>query len=697
MNTALLASWLPLYPVAALLLLAVYAPGTGLLLLLKARPAIAVAGGPLVTAAVLGFGGFALGSLGIPYGWPGFLLLCAFIWALGLLLRAIVVRSGGDHGEHQRPVSPARLRRPRNLFLLAAAAIALGTLWLPVGVSIDPELPNPRVDPMYHYNALHAILETGNVSMNSAVDYNYGLRVGHVVYPTVWHAMAALGVPLVGIVPAANAFTFLVVPVIFVVGIGLLVHVVLRRSAVATAAGVMAAGSLPAFPTGIVLVRAFWPDALATAMLPGMLVMVILYLRRVRWTYLRRSPWVMLLDTSVVLVAALGLGFTHPAVLISCMIIVVPLLFSAALKAQGVVRRTMSRRVHRLFVVMLIAIPLVAVVMVMIPQRTRSYLLRSGDQSWDGLLLKGVSLLVDWPTDASSLAGIVVALVYLPLLLGGLVLLARNRSRRWITISWSVGVAITAGSYVPLPVLTGLSGLWYADTYRLFAVQAAILPLAVAALAEWACAGGLRRRRRRVVVVWTLIACALLGTTFITGRQSFAVASMRGPLSGEQELDFLRRIGTEIPPGSVVIGDPASGVAYLPLESPVESVFTQVNLRDVDRDGIFLATDFDRIHEDPRVCQLLEYYGIGYFYEDAPLRYNYRDRAEAVPGLYGVETDRGFTLVDRQGTASLWRIDACGPIEPPRDWWTRGWRREGIVEQLDDHAHSGNPAQPGSG
>lgn len=712
MSTELLVDWLALLPAAAVMLGAVYLPGAVLLVLLRSRPTIALAGGPLLTAAMLGVGGFALGTLGIPYSWTGFLGLVGVLWTLGLVLRLLVLRGRGEGAQRQREPWRRALRRP-TLLLLGAGLLALATLWLPVGGSLDPHLPGPKVDPMYHYNVLNAILETGNISMNSAVDYNYGLRVGHVMYPTVWHALAVLGVPLVGIVPAANAFTHLVVPAVFVISTGVLARVVLRRSTVAVGAALLAAGALPAFPAGMLLVRAFWPNALATAMLPGLLAMIIVYLRRVRWSHVRRRPWLMLLDTLVVGAAALGLGFTHPSVLISALLIVVPLLLSTVLRMEGVVRRTHSRRMHRLFVALLVGVPLAGLVLALLLRRVRSYLLRSGEQSWDDLALKGVSMLVNWPTDVSHLAGVVVALVYLPLLLGGLLLLARHRGLRWIPIAWAVGVALVAGSYFPLPVLSGLSGLWYADTYRLYAVQATILPLAVAALAQWATGrrspdredrlarrGGIWGARLgglRPLVVWGLIASAMLGTAYINSgaaAQVGAASTEQRPLAGEEERALLERIDHELPEGSVVIGDPASGVAYLPLESEVESVFTQVNLRDVDGDGIFLAENLDRIHEDPRVCQLLEYYGIGYFYEDEPFEYNYTDRLAEMPSFYEVDTSRGFTLVDEAGTARLWRIDACGPIEPPEDWWQRDWRREAFVQLLDEDAPSGNPAQP---
>src|SRR5690606_32713102 len=73
-----------------------------------------------------------------------------------------------------------------------------------------------------------------------------------------------------------------------------------------------------------------------------------------------------------------------------------------------------------------------------------------------------------------------------------------------------------------------------------------------------------------------------------------------------------------------------------------------------------------------------------YFYEDADLSYNYTERSEATPGFYAVDTSEGFTLVDEADTAKLWRIDACGEIDPPEEWWQRSFRGEAIVQNLDE-------------
>src|SRR5690606_36395740 len=183
--------------------------------------------------------------------------------------------------------------------------------------------------------------------------------------------------------------------------------------------------------------------------------------------------------------------------------------------------------------------------------------------------------------------------------------------------------------------------------------------------------------RLRKIWAWGVIAAALGGNLYITvgGARPVGVGSTaERPVESAEEEALIERVGDELPEGSLVIGDPASGAAYIPLFSDAASVFTQMNVRDVDEDGRFLLETFDRIDEDPRVCNVLEHDGIGYFCEDATLQYNNSYRAEAMPGFYDVDTSQGFTLVDEGGEARLWRIDACGSIDPPGEAW---WDREG--------------------
>ena len=697
MTLQLVLDWMALLPVAALLVLALYLPGVGALVILRTRLSVALAGGPLLTASLLGIGGVMLHTLGLRYHALSYLVLMLLLWGVALLLRYLLSRKAPwrrNATGHSVRRQLLQLSRSHVLILAGALVLGMASMWIPTMLMIDPAVPNPRVDPMYHYNVLNSIGETGSVSMFAAVDYTYGVQVRHVTYPTVWHAITVLAVPLVGIVPAANLVAYLVTPILFVVSSALLARIVFRRQLLATAVGAIAAGILPAFPGGLAFTKSFWPNELAVAMLPGLLVVLIMFLRRCRWGLFRRRPATFLLDLTIMLAAAGGLGLTHPSVFFSFVMIVLPLLILEGTRAHSVVRRSMSPRARIILASVLAAVVIVVVLLLLVPDQVRSFLMRESIAQWNDVTLKGVSMIANWPTDVSNPAGVLTALVYIPLLLVGIALLSRRRDQRWIVWAWALQIAIIIGSYFPVPVLSALAGLWYADTFRLYAIQAVILPVAVAAVVLWAhgrepaALSGLRRVpiRLRQVWAWGAISAALLGTGYITtggARQVGVGSTSPRPVASAEEAALLDRIGDDLPEGSVVVGDPASGVAYLPVGAEVESVFTQMNVRDVDEDGIFLMENFDEIETDPRVCEVLEFYGIGYFYQDVSYEYNYSERDEVMPGFYTVDTSDGFTLLDEGGDARLWRIDACGPVEAPgEDWWNREKRIQPYVEEL---------------
>src|SRR5699024_3745676 len=145
-------------------------------------------------------------------------------------------------------------------------------------------------------------------------------------------------------------------------------------------------------------------------------------------------------------------------------------------------------------------------------------------------------------------------------------------------------------------------------------------------------------------------------------------------ISSPQELELLEELDELVPEGSVVLGDPLSGIGYAPVLGDVDSVFTQFTTRSLDRDGTFLAEHFADIHEDVRVCTVLRHYGIGYYYEDEPVQYEGESREIGLPGLYDVDTSGGFTPIASADGATLWRVDACGEIDPREDWWQEDWR-----------------------
>lgn len=131
-------------------------------------------------------------------------------------------------------------------------------------------------------------------------------------------------------------------------------------------------------------------------------------------------------------------------------------------------------------------------------------------------------------------------------------------------------------------------------------------------------------------------------------------------IADKAELDMIRRLPDELPDNAVVIGDPVAGTGYIPILTGMRSVWVFPGQAADDQDGIYLRENFNRIHTDPHVCELLQRHGIKYFYADKDIVFNGNRLSKFRPGLYKVDTSSGFTLVDSGGSASLWRIDICG-------------------------------------
>ena len=91
------------------------------------------------------------------------------------------------------------------------------------------------------------------------------------------------------------------------------------------------------------------------------------------------------------------------------------------------------------------------------------------------------------------------------------------------------------------------------------------------------------------------------------------------------------------------------------------------------------------------VCEILDFYSIEYFYEDDPIVYVDEDREEIMPGFYNVDTSNGFELVAEADGSAVWRITACGPMDPPQ-WWEYRERRFPLI-QPDIHEQAEDATQ----
>lgn len=706
-----LQAWMTTAPLLVALLVILYLPGMLILRLADVRWNLSLGFAPAVTCGLAGVGGIVLSLLGVPWGIWSFLGVIGAAALLVVSYRLILHRTGQDGrtlgGVVKGPLWTARRR------LVVASAVALAVLlhWIPVLAVVDPYFPNSLTDPMFHYNGINAVMNTGEASMFGAMNWNHGLRVLDVTYPAVWHALAALVAAPGAVVEVAHVLSYLVTPVIFLLGMTSLgAEVFPRRRLMIVLTPLVAAGFV-AFPDFMSVGKSFWPNALALALFPGVLAMGAAAVFDLARGGLSRN-WVRYTGTILVLLAGTaGMVLSHPTFIFTPLWVCAP---GVLVLIVLLVRRLWTVWPRRRVVTAgLLSAAFAAVVLVGVlshPQ-VQASLSRPGLGEWSGFLPRLTSTLVLWPTTPDPLVLTALALFYGSITLLGIAVAVRTRRSRWVLAAWGMQALLILGVYFPIPLLSRISGIWYSDVYRLFAIQvvflALLLPMALSML--WARAedgddedpvswpGRLRpmqrlagRRPVRAGVAMFLVSHLALGG-YLSWQAAYAPAAPsvgeRAIIGSEAELELLRDLGELVPEGSVVLGDSLSGIGYAPVLSDVDSVFTQFSIRSLDEDGNHLARHFADIHQDPQVCEILEHYGIMYYYEDEPVRYEGELRDSTFPGLYDVDTSEGFTEIASAGDATLWRIDVCGEIAPREGWWTETWRDStvtGTAEERED-------------
>lgn len=701
--------WSNTLPLLLALLMVLYLPGLLVLRLADVRRNLSLGVAPAVTCGLAGVSGIVLGLLGVPWNLGSFLATTLAACGLVLAYRAVLGRSGQEHLPIGGAIATSHWTMRERVVVGAALAVAVLLHWVPILNGVDPYIPSSLSDPMFHYNGINAVMNTGDASMFGAMNWNYGLRVLEVTYPSVWHALAALVAAPTAVVAVAHVFSYLVTPVIFLVGMTCLgAEVFPLRRLMAVLSPLVAAGFV-AFPDFMTVGKGFWPNALALALLPGVLAVAVAVVLDIGRGHLVRH-FVRYVGSVLVLLAGIaGLVLAHPTFLFSLLWVGAPVIVVILVRLLRRLWGTWPRR--RFVAVSVVSAAVVGMVLtavVMHPQ-VQAALSRPGVGKWESFVPRLATAIVLWPASPDSRVLLALAMFYGSVTLLGALLVARARHAQWALAAWMMQGLLIMGVFFPLPLLSHIAGLWYFDVYRLFAVQVVILTLLMSialaglwsrTLAEVGDVDASTSRSRiparlqrvagqtpaRAAVVVFMVLHLALGT-YISQSSVYAPAASRigesKVIGSEGELELLEDLDDLVPEGSLILGDPLSGIGYAPALSDVNSVFTQVSLRSLDHDGNYLAENFGRIHEDPEVCSIIRHYGITHYYEDDPVKYEGELRNLRLPGLYAVDTSRGFTEVASAGGATLWRIDACGEIEPRADWWGEDWRRDTVVDGAD--------------
>lgn len=697
-----LVDWFNTLPTAVLLLSALFGVGWLVLRAAGMRGIRPVALAPTISALVLTADGLFQAAVGKPWGWIPVMVTTTILALAAYTMKRLIDR--WDPGillipEDQREGMTMRTdggRAERRLFLTVLVFWAVTAL--PVILTIPPNAVSQSGDALYHYMQVAIIEREDYASMFNPNAGMFGLTSHAGFYPIVWHQVASLGAWSWRETLIANNVLLLAVALVWYLGLVYLARTALPKVRQAPYLALAASLLAPVFPWRLTYGAALWPYCMAVATCPAVIAMSIECWRRARTLLVVAARDQSASRRGALGRAAMALSAIIPFFAGSCLIhtsaaamLLWPLFGIILCYAVGSGSRSWrcgrrGQAAARWIGAVLAVVALVAFVFLPGPQQ--HHFGRYTELDWSNPVTK---LLI--PVALDYFGGWAIEWVEMPLtilsVLGAAICLWRRRS--WeLVVAWVFSMSLILAAIAPIPVLSSITGLFYRNPHRLKAMTAVLAVLLVVialdALRTWLApvaariASGLRGVLARTgladstisLVTRAAAACiivVLCAPATAVGSQAIASDVREGylPVHGDTrfiadkaELDMIRRLPEELPDNAVVIGDPVAGTGYIPILTGMRSVWVFPGQAADDEDGIYLREHFNQIRTDPHVCEILQQHGIRYFYADKDIRFNNSQLSKIRPGLYGVDTSSGFTLIDSGGSAALWRIDICG-------------------------------------
>lgn len=640
--------WLAQAPALAASVLVVLGPGlaVGWAFGLRGLALVGVSG-PLGVAVLTGLA-LVLGLFGV--GWR------PLPAGIGTAL-VVVIIAAARYGLRLARVPETRSPADVVTRFAPVAGIAVGALIVALRVGIyigDPAAVSQTNDASFHLSALRFAVDTGGAS---PLELSQVIG-GQSFYPAAWHVLASLVAQIAGssVEIAANAVSLAIAALLWPIGIAYLTRTVAGPAAAAVAAAL--AGGIAAYPLMLLQWGILYPQLLAVAILPASLAVVADRRDLVgsgRSLLARRTRVLIIGAASAAAVAA-----AQPSVLLAWVAGVIS--YAAWELVAG--WKGWERRGQVVRVVSFAGSALAAAVLWW-------YFSRSVSVTWlpsTGKITAIVEVVFNGFLGYPWAVGISILVVV------GLVVVAREPAMRWLGTLWFVlGALYVVAASIGQPTLRGLLvGAWYEDPYRLAAlVPVAALPLAglgAAMIGGWAASAIMPGRHMTGVwgtlgVVAVVSVIALIVSPQIARRDVFAhridpnlYAVTAGSFLSADELALLSRLDESVPVDAVVIGNPSTGMAFGYALSG-RNVIPRTWAPPAGEAYSVLWTSLRDVAANPEVCPALAAFGADYVLDFGPGE-EYPGRW-IMPGFTDIEGQPGFELVDREGTATLWRVTAC--------------------------------------
>lgn len=650
-------TWLDATPTVGVALAVLLAPGVLVAAVAGLRGVLLAGVAPVASTAVVAVAAVAADLVGVRLGLLPVLATTAVATALVGIGRALGSRVGlgmggrPGSGRSEREGSGRHTGRGEEAraTLAGLAGALVGAALTAVGMALGIGRPDhwpQQFDAVFHLSAVEHVVETGEGS---------ALTLGTLVapelsrsfYPAAWHDLAGL-VGMVTGTPTpvlANVVAVVAAAVVWPLGCVALARVAVGpRPTVLLGAGVLAAG-LTASPVLLSSYGTLWPNALATALLPAALALVVTLCAIGEPRAVGAAPGVILL-----LGCLAGLGLTHPNAVVTLLVLAAPALLVGTW-SRGVRWRVGSAA-------WTVAVGwLVMYSPAFDGQRATSWPARQSlpQAAGEWLALAPQHVPVPYAVAGLALVGCVVAW--------------RRERLRWLLAVHVVAGALfvlVAGSDEPLSRL--VSAAWWDDAFRTAALAGvAGVPLAaigldaVARRLVGALRGGVRATARPALALALTGFLAVVGVAVHVPKTSVVMGwwYSADPLLAPDEAALLERLPTWVEPGERVVGNPWNGAALTGPLGDREAVFPHLSGR-WDPDRALVARALSSAATRPDVCAAVDRLGIGLVVTNTARFWAGDPRRETYAGL-DVDGIPGFEPVARGGDATAWRITACAP------------------------------------
>ena len=628
----------------------------GLLLVLAGRPTtrplLAVAQAPAWTFGLVALMSAIQPHLPIRWGLIPFFIATVIAAGVAFTLHGIITGQWRPH-----------LSAWRHRFDWQMLAFAI-VIWLialaPIVLTSNAMNPVQGGDSNYHYNQLWLMERVGNASPLESNATMAGVDPRPWYYPNTWHALLSLVTVGPQDALAVTNASLAVTPLIFLLGTAAFAMVAAKEEKVYPW-GLLAASFAPLALTRLQLATTLWPFVLAFAALPGLFAAMIDNLGKLT---IRRT----VLTFAIFLLPLIGVFAVHPSVLLPLSIPLFTLVIAYLLWRGW--RDLQDKRYPRGIGVVALAAFFVAAayLFIILPGPQRYYFARFPKIEWDNIIAKVFfSTSMFLPGGGAYAVLFYMAVCVLTL---AAVIVAWRKRRHALVIAWFSQWLIVIGSYLPIDGISHLTALYYSNPNRA-EYAAAIFFVPMLGILFYEVATWLVKRKWKlssVPLTWTVGACTVVmlavtaygfkgvandtKTAFNPGEENVRY------LASPEEVDMIKAAAEILPKDAYVLGDPAAGAALLQPVSNIRVVWPYPNYPETGEDA-FLLQRFRLIDSDPYICKILNEHGIKYFYDDKARYYNGGYTNELRPGLYGVDTSKGFTKLARGGSATLYRIDAC--------------------------------------